>query len=108
MTRKTKSSYEKEDKYSTVIELKDCFLNLSEEEELEQGNEWYCSNCREHKLAKKVLEIYKAPKILILHLKRFKNKGVFKKEKNETKVVFPENLDMSPYLIDRAPITSYN
>lgn len=38
LTRKTKSSSEKEDKYSTVIELKDCFINLSEEEELEQGN----------------------------------------------------------------------
>ena len=38
LTRKTKSSYEKQDKYSTVIELKDCFINLSEEEELEQGN----------------------------------------------------------------------
>lgn len=45
---------------------------------------------------------------MILHLKRFKNKGVFKKEKNETKVIFPEVLDMSPYLIDKAPIISYN
>ena len=35
------------------------------------------------------MAIYKAPKILILHLKRFKSKGLLRKEKNESKVNFP-------------------
>lgn len=28
---------------------------------LEQGNEWYCSNCKTHVLAEKTLELYKTP-----------------------------------------------
>lgn len=74
---------------ATAVELRDCFNNLSEEEELERGNEWYCPSCKEHKQARKVIQIYKAPKVLILHLKRFKNKGSYRKEKNETRVHFP-------------------
>jgi ubiquitin C-terminal hydrolase len=53
------------------------------------------------------MTIYKAPKVLILHLKRFKQKGLIKKEKNESKVIFPTVLDMKPYLIDPRPISSY-
>jgi ubiquitin carboxyl-terminal hydrolase 4/11 len=55
---------------------------LSESEQLEAGNEWFCSNCKEHKLANKEMSIYRAPKVLILHLKRFKQKGLIRKEKN--------------------------
>jgi ubiquitin C-terminal hydrolase len=77
MCKKTKSSSYEDS--SCPVELKDCFYNLSEEEELERGNEWFCSHCKDHKLAKKVIQIYKAPKILILHLKRFKNKGAYRK-----------------------------
>lgn len=93
--------------YSSSVELRDCFTNLSEEEELDRGNEWYCPDCKEHKQAKKVIQIYKAPKVLILHLKRFKNKGSYRKEKNETRVHFPETLDMTPFLIDPSPLSSY-
>lgn len=53
------------------------------------------------------MAIYKAPKVLILHLKRFKQKGLIKKEKNESKVIFPTVLDMKPYLLDHRPISSY-
>jgi ubiquitin carboxyl-terminal hydrolase 4/11 len=106
ISKKSKGAYEGEGA-SAAVELKDCFDNLSEEEELERGNEWYCSHCKEHKLAKKVIQIYKAPKVLILHLKRFKNKGTYRKEKNESRVLFPETLDMAPYLIDQSPLSSY-
>jgi ubiquitin carboxyl-terminal hydrolase 4/11 len=53
------------------------------------------------------MSIYRAPKVLILHLKRFKQKGLIRKEKNETKVNFPPLLDMSPYVIDPRPIAAY-
>ena len=53
------------------------------------------------------MNIYKAPKVMILHLKRFKQKGTFRKEKNESNVIFPQHLDMTPYLIDSQPMTSY-
>lgn len=53
------------------------------------------------------MNVYKAPKILILHLKRFKQKGMLRKEKNESNVIFPQVLDMNPYLIDSDPMSSY-
>ena len=53
------------------------------------------------------MSIYRAPKILILHLKRFKQKGIIRKEKNETKVNFPSILDMKEYLINTLPISGY-
>lgn len=53
------------------------------------------------------MNIYRAPKILILHLKRFKQKGIIRKEKNETKVNFPPTLDMKPFLINPSPISAY-
>ena len=53
------------------------------------------------------MTIYRAPKILILHLKRFKQKGIIRKEKNETKVNFPTTLNMKPYVINPLPISHY-
>ena len=75
---------------------------------MEPGNEWYCSACKDHKLATKEITIYKAPEILILHLKRFKSKGLIRKEKNETNVKFPMTLDISKYVIDATPMSTYN
>lgn len=61
------------------VDISNCFETLSESEQLEAGNEWYCPSCKEHKLANKEMSIYRAPKILILHLKRFKQKGLIRK-----------------------------
>lgn len=80
---------------------------MRESERLEAGNEWYCPSCKEHKQANKEMSIYRAPKILILHLKRFKQKGLIRKEKNETKVNFPGTLDMTKYVINPLPISDY-
>jgi len=54
----------------------DCFDSFTKKEKLEKGNEWYCNKCKEHKQAAKKMEIYKAPQILVLHLKRFKTSKV--------------------------------
>lgn len=58
-------------------------------------------------MAIKELTIYKAPEILILHLKRFKNRGVYRKEKNEANIEFPHDLDIRKYVVDPHPISSY-
>lgn len=89
------------------MDISHCFENLSELEQLEAGNEWYCPSCKEHKLANKEMSIYRAPKILILHLKRFKQKGLIRKEKNESKVNFPGVLDMKQYVINPLPMSDY-
>lgn len=47
-----------------------CLEMFTAEEVLDQENAWYCSNCKDHKLASKKMEIYNVPDNLILHLKR--------------------------------------
>ncbi len=51
--------------------------------------------CKEHKQAVKKLDLWKLPKYLIIHLKRFTVNGSFR-EKNEDMVDFPlVGLDIS-------------
>jgi ubiquitin carboxyl-terminal hydrolase 4/11/15 len=47
------------------------------EETLGQDNLWYCPKCKDFVGARKQMKIYKAPKILIFCLKRFKRKDYF-------------------------------
>lgn len=60
---------------SGAITIDDCFNLMEQPETLDENNEWYCPQCKNFVRAKKQLSIYKAPKILILNLKRFKAKG---------------------------------
>jgi ubiquitin carboxyl-terminal hydrolase 4/11/15 len=77
------------------VSIYDCFKNFIKLEKLEDMNEWYCSNCKDHKKATKKMEIYKSPHIMIIHLKRFKNLS-----KIETLVDFPIiGLDISSSII---------
>lgn len=49
----------------------DC-LHFSEEEDFLTGDDrWYCKKCAEHRDAYKKMHIFKAPKILVIQLKRF-------------------------------------
>lgn len=48
------------------LNLDCCFKNYSEEETLTGDDRWYCRTCKEHRDIDKKLELYKAPKILIL------------------------------------------
>ena len=52
----------------------------------------YCSKCKEHTLAKKQIEIWRLPHILIFHLKRFKYSGNMWRDKISCFVDFPERL----------------
>lgn len=102
------TKFSKAGQENVTVTLEQCFSVFEEKEKLEPGNEWYCSNCKDHKLATKEITIYKAPEILILHLKRFKSKGILRKEKNETNVKFPLSIDIKNYVIDPTPMSSYN
>lgn len=59
------------------ISINDCFSLFQEPEILAEDNAWYCPKCKDFVLAKKQMQIYKAPKILIVALKRFKRKEYF-------------------------------
>ncbi|KAH7853616.1 hypothetical protein Vadar_004756 [Vaccinium darrowii] len=55
-------------------------------------DEWNCPNCKTDQPANKKLDLWRLPKILIIHLKRFSNK----KKKLETFVDFPiDDFDLS-------------
>lgn len=58
---------------SKVCSLHQCLDQFMKEETLDQNNAWYCGHCKKHQQAHKKIEIYKAPDLLILHLKRFKS-----------------------------------
>jgi len=76
------------------LPLADCFRNFMKIEKLQSPNEWYCPQCKTHQLAKKQMEVFKAPPILILHLKRFTNNS-----KLGILIDYPlKNLDLSPFI----------
>ena len=89
------------------ISIYDCFEAFRTEEKLEKDNSWYCSYCKKNQEAFKKLEIYRAPNVLIVQLKRFDCKtesiyeGFIKNKKNESLVNFPlKNLDIGKYVVE--------
>lgn len=104
-----------------IITLEDCLTLFTTEEQLDVENSWYCSMCKEHRQANKILQFWKLPEVLIIGLKRFESKNgsvsipsVFSpngkkvitgnfREKINTFVDFPINgLNMYPYCADRS------
>lgn len=95
----------------------DCFNLFITPEVLDKDNTWYCSNCKDHKQATKTMELFMTPKILIIHLKRFRtNKvssiGTFFFTSSSSKITslieYPiEGLDLRKYVrgkFDKEPI----
>ena len=99
MEFKIKNEDEEEVEDDDKMTLKQCITNFCKEEQLEEGNEWYCSNCKNHVLAKKKTELFYLPKILIICFKRF-IKDLDKWGKNEDFIDFPINdMDMNEFII---------
>lgn len=81
--------------------LVDCIQAFLTKETLEEAERWYCDRCKEHQRAEKQFFMWRAPPILIVHLKRFEVEG-YRRERNDTVVDFPiSGLDLSPYVLDR-------
>ena len=100
-----------DDKTEDNIEAKnlyECFKLFSEPETLNADNAWYCSVCKEHKEAPKEMKIYKTPKYLVLHLKRFKGgESILSSGKISTKILFPVILDLTEYVLNHELPTEY-
>ena len=87
------------------VTLYDCLKEFEKPEQLDEDNMWYCSTCKDHVQAKKQMELFKAPLVLIINLKRFKHgKSKFSMYgvgagKLQTHVDFPiEGLDLTSYM----------
>ena len=97
--KKEEPKKEEEEEDDGKMTLEKCLKKFCKEEQLEPGDEWYCSKCKKHVLAKKKLDLYYLPKILIICFKRF-IKDSYRWEKNEDEVDFPiENMDMKNFVI---------
>lgn len=83
------------------ITLEDCLNEFGKSETLSEQNAWYCPRCKEHRRADKMFELWKAPDILVMHLKRFSSNRNFR-DKLEVKVEYPvEGLDLSSMVRDQ-------
>lgn len=92
------------------ITIDDCFDEFSKPEMLDEDNKWYCSKCKDHVQATKTLEIFRAPPIFVINLKRFKMGktrygttipmwGAGGNQKLSDHVAFPlKGLDLSDYV----------
>ena len=79
-------------------DLYTCFERFTETEQLDQENEWYCKKCKKLQQAYKQLELFYLPKLLIIHLKRFRS-GRYSWDKNNSYVDFPiEGLDLKNFV----------
>ncbi len=58
----------------SAITLVDCFESFVREDQLDHDNMWYCKHCAKDVQAKKQMDIFRLPRILVVHLKRFKSK----------------------------------
>ncbi|KAI9792202.1 MAG: CSN-associated deubiquitinating enzyme Ubp12 [Peltula sp. TS41687] len=76
------------------LSLDDCLDEFGKEEILSESDAWNCPRCKEFRRASKKLELWKAPDILVVHLKRFSaSRGL--RDKLEIRVDFPvEGLDL--------------
>ena len=97
--KKVEPKKEGEEEDDGKMTLEKCLKKFCKEEQLEEGDEWYCSKCKKHVLAKKKMELYYLPKILIICFKRFVKES-YRWEKNDDEVEFPINdLDLKNFVI---------
>lgn len=80
------------------LKLERCFAAFAAKEQLGKMDTWYCSKCKDHVQAYKKLDIWTAPEVLTLHLKRFQYESGYMREKLDMLVKFNGTLDMGPWV----------
>ena len=84
-----------------LVTVYDCLELFSKPEVLGQNDLWYCPKCKDHRQATKKIEIWSAPDILTIHLKRFESTRSFS-DKIDIVIDFPiEGLDLTKYVSDK-------
>lgn len=82
-----------------TLSINDCFDLFSTPEKLSPEDSWYCPKCKNHVEANKTMQLWSAPEVLVLHLKRFSYSRFFRNKIGKA-VSFPlEGLDLSPYVV---------
>lgn len=84
------------------IDLADCLDEFSKEEQLGEEDLWYCPRCKEHRQARKTLQLWRVPDIFAVHLKRFSSSRTYR-DKLENLVEFPlKDFDLTDRVGDKA------
>ena len=82
-------------KKSSSVTLDECLDVFSKSEVLSRGDTWYCPSCKNHVQATKKFDLWKAPDIMVVQLKRFGQLRRYHSKIN-TVVNFPlEGLDLT-------------
>ncbi|KAF3229875.1 CSN-associated deubiquitinating enzyme Ubp12 [Orbilia oligospora] len=82
------------------IHIDDCFDEFGREEILNDDNQWYCPRCKEHRNAKKSMQIWRVPDIIALQFKRFSSTRSFR-DKIDAAIDFPiEGLDLTGRVLE--------
>ena len=91
--------------------LEDLFENFIQPEVLDDNNKWYCGGCKDHVNAKKSMNIWYLPEVLVIHLKRFEksfNGYNVSVRKITDKVIFPNELNLNKYIDEKSPMKNKN
>ncbi len=84
--------------------LEDCLRAYTEKEHLKENDAYYCSNCKTHRSVTKEISLYRCPKVLVLHLKRF-SFTLESRDKVSTSVKFPaQGLGLGEYCASDAVV----
>ena len=79
------------------ISLSDCLERFTKPEHLGSAAKIKCSTCKSYQESTKQLTMKKLPIVASFHLKRFEHSTKLHK-KISTRIAFPENLNMSPFV----------
>jgi len=86
---------DKEEEGRTTLDS--CLKKFHEAERLGKTDEWFCSKCKKFQQATKKFDLWKIPKVLVIHLKRFQY-SKYNRNKISTFIEYPlHNLDLTPY-----------
>ena len=77
------------------VSLDDCLKSFISPERMEECG-YKCTKCKKVDNFNKEMTIYRFPKIMVIHLKRFYN-SYMRREKLNTTVQIPEKIDLSDY-----------
>jgi ubiquitin C-terminal hydrolase len=82
-------------RYTGYIDINECLGSYIAPERMERCG-YKCSKCKAVDNMEKDMTIFRFPKILVIHLKRF-YQSTMRREKLSTTVNIPQTLDMRPY-----------
>lgn len=82
-------------RYTGYVDVDECISNYVLPESMERCG-YKCSKCKQVDNLEKQMTIFRFPKILVVHLKRFYN-STMRREKLSTTINIPQILDARPY-----------